>query len=91
MMGPRKMYPFSSIAIFGRMDVVFFAWQKTHLAVQASISPKNLYDAKSPEVYRQNGCTKAVYFHISQEKNPGWLGYIGDYTTQLYGDYNKPL
>ena len=21
----------------------------------------------------------------------GWLGYIGDYTTQLYRDYNKPL
>ena len=23
----------------------------------------------------------------SNEKNPGWLGYIGDYTTQLYRDY----
>ena len=22
-------------------------------------------------------------FHMSNEKNPGWLGYIGDYTTQL--------
>ena len=29
--------------------------------------------------------------HMSHEKSPGWLGYIGDYTTQLYGDYNKPL
>ena len=31
---------------------------------------------------------------VSNEKNPGWLGYIGDYTTQLsqlYRDYNKPL
>ena len=28
---------------------------------------------------------------LSNEKNLGWLGYIGDYTTQLYGDYNKPL
>ena len=28
---------------------------------------------------------------LSHEKNPGWLGYIGDYTTQLYRDYNKPL
>ena len=26
-----------------------------------------------------------------QWKKPGWLGYIGDYTTQLYRDYNKPL
>ena len=28
---------------------------------------------------------------LSNEKNLGWLGYIGDYTTQLYRDYNKPL
>ena len=28
---------------------------------------------------------------VSNEKNPGCLGYIGDYTAQLYGDYNKPL
>ena len=28
---------------------------------------------------------------LSSEKNPGWLGYIGDYTTQLYRDYNKPI
>ena len=29
--------------------------------------------------------------HLSNEKNPGCLGYRGDYTTQLYRDYNKPL
>ena len=28
---------------------------------------------------------------MCNEKNIGWLGYIGDYTTQLYRDYNKPL
>ena len=28
---------------------------------------------------------------LSNEKNPGCLWYIGDYTTQLYGDCNKPL
>ena len=28
---------------------------------------------------------------VSHEKNPGWLGYIRDYTTQLYRDYNKSL
>ena len=28
---------------------------------------------------------------MSNEKNPGWLGYIGDYTTQVYRDSNKPL
>ena len=30
-------------------------------------------------------------FHLSNEKNLGWLGYIRDYTTQLYRDYSKPL
>ena len=29
--------------------------------------------------------------HMSNEKNPGYLLYIGDYTTSLYGDYSKPL
>ena len=28
---------------------------------------------------------------LSNEKNPGGLGFIGDYSTQLYRDYNKPL
>ena len=27
---------------------------------------------------------------LSNEKNPGWLGYIRDYTTQLDRDYNEP-
>ena len=30
-------------------------------------------------------------FQVSNEKKHGWLGFIGDYTTQLYWDYNKPL
>ena len=29
--------------------------------------------------------------YLSNEKKPGWLGYIGDETTQLYRGYNKPL
>ncbi len=29
--------------------------------------------------------------YLSNEKNPGYLLYIGDYTTQWYRDYNKPL
>ena len=28
---------------------------------------------------------------MSSVQNPGWLFDIGDYTTQLYGDYNKPI
>ena len=31
------------------------------------------------------------YQQMSNEKKPGCLGYIGDYTTQLYRDYDKPL
>ena len=27
---------------------------------------------------------------MSNEKNPGCLGCIGDYTTQFYGDFNTP-
>ena len=34
---------------------------------------------------------KELIIHLSHEKNPGWLGFIGDYTIQLYGDYNKLL
>ena len=34
---------------------------------------------------------KQQCFPMGKEKNPGWLGYLGDYTTQLYRDYNKPL
>ena len=29
--------------------------------------------------------------HLSNEKNLGWLGFIRDYTTQLYRDYNERL
>ncbi len=32
-----------------------------------------------------------VFRELSNEKNPGWLFDIGDYTNQLYRDYNKPL
>ena len=32
-----------------------------------------------------------VAFKLSNEQNPGWLGYIGGYTTQLYRDYNKTI
>ena len=38
------------------------------------------------------GILDTIQTQKSNEKRaPGWLGYIGDYTTQLYRDYNKPL
>ena len=30
-------------------------------------------------------------FDMSNERHPGWLGYIGEYTMQFYGDQNEPL
>ena len=27
----------------------------------------------------------------AMKQNPSCLGYMGNYTTELYGDYNKPL
>ncbi len=32
-----------------------------------------------------------LFKHVSSVQNPSWLFDIGDYTTQLYGDYNKPI
>ena len=37
------------------------------------------------------GFMECNLFHLSSVQNPGWLGYIRDYTTQRYRDYNKPL
>ena len=28
---------------------------------------------------------------MRHDQNPGWLGYIRDYTTQFYRDYSEPL
>ena len=33
--------------------------------------------------------TFVTWKQLSREKKPGWLGYVGDYTAQLYRDYNK--
>ena len=48
---------------------------------------------QNPEYLLCIGCIGIIlpHVHVSNEKNPGWLVYIGDYTTQLYGDCNKPL
>ena len=49
------------------------------------------------ELGEENGDGNRVKFmedllnQMSSVENPGWLFDIGDYTTQLYGDYNKPI
>ena len=51
------------------------------------------WDGKVPWIRLANLMTRPVltrgHVHMSHEKKPGWLGFIGDYTIQLYGDYNK--
>ena len=34
---------------------------------------------------------RGANLQMSNEKNSGCLGYLGDYTTQVCGDYNEPL
>ena len=41
-------------------------------------------------VITSDGPSAEVNPQMGNEKNPGWLGYIGDETTQLYRGYNKP-
>ena len=36
------------------------------------------------------GRMEVAEVYLSNDKNPSCLGYIGDYTTRLSGDYNKP-
>ena len=42
--------------------------------------------------FRRTPVKKTCSAQMSHEKSPGWLGYIGDYTTQLYRAlFPKPL
>ena len=56
-------------------------------------SRKNFCMMKStlPEtnIAPENGWVGRVKHQVSHEKKTGWLGYIGDYTTQIFRDYNK--
>ena len=43
-------------------------------------------------VMRSGEATFEIFWKRNEQwTKPGCLGYIGDYTTQLYRDYNKPL
>ena len=45
----------------------------------------------SGDLRRMLGKVERIFSQMSSIQNPGCLGSIGDYTTQLYRDYNKPL
>ncbi len=42
-------------------------------------------------LYTTEQKTRKPETQLSNEKNPGWLGFKGDYTTQLYRDFYKSL
>ena len=51
----------------------------------------NLLRRDPPPAVRASHLGSHVCPRIVAHQNPGWLGYIGDYTTQLYRDYNDPV
>ena len=69
------------------------------LGADSETSPVVFFQKKIGQIFSDSGSTTAKRFrglgqiskgHMSNEKRaPGWLGYIGDYTTQVYRDYNK--
>ena len=55
------------------------------------VSTKYPQDANEKGTSYRDPWGKHMWNQVSHEKNLDWLGYIGDYTTQLYGDFNKPI
>ena len=54
-------------------------------------SPKETEPIWAPVADSKSPANFGLEQQLSNEKNPGWLRYIGDYVpTQLYRDYNKP-
>ena len=43
------------------------------------------------ERLKGEGCFAKQTFLSHEKRAPGWLGYIRDYTTQLYREFYKPL
>ena len=62
------------------------AWTKADLGTKCF----TLYIATRASMF---GCDAQgiLCFNLSNEKAAGCFGYIGDYTIQLYRDYNKPI
>ena len=61
---------FRGEVMLGTQGVRYFFWELLH-------------DFEGSDWQGAEGC-KHFRFHLSNEKNLGWLGYIGDYTIQLY-------
>ena len=63
------------------------SWVSSTASVQTPKRPGTQGELDGSQCTFWCGSLAAWY---EQWKNPGWLGYIGDYTTQLSRDYNKP-
>ena len=50
---------------------------------------QNLIPPRHPKM--PVGKCDSVDSEVSSDENTGCLGFLGDYTTQVYRDYNKPL
>ena len=53
--------------------------------------PSKGEDRKQPSIETLTSFWVWKKKHVSNGKNSGYLGYVGDYTTQLYEDYKNPL
>ena len=60
-------------------------FQPAMLVSQRFSTPENEHFSNP----KNEGLVQMIFLkQVSHEINPGWLGHIGDYTTQLYGDSN---
>ena len=54
------------------------------------LTSDNYNDSEKKVIFGQRMNAVMWQRQMSHDKNPGCLGYIGHYTTQVYRDYNKP-
>ena len=89
--GPNKKVLPSLISVFF-LTFQFFSTTKSHATQRIPPPSKGSFKLENPPAFFQtSGCDTTPRTSMSSVQNPGWLFDIGDYTTQLYGDYNKPI
>ena len=72
-------------------SVVMGRLRTTRFDNEDDLQPLTWLAAQILDVFFWGGKEGEKMEHVSNEKKPGCLGYIGGYTTQLCVDYNKPL
>ena len=72
-----------------------FMVRVTCKSLDVKTSSNNTFKIDSFFIKRNQTSTQNMYvltvLQLSNEQTPGCLGYIEDYTTQLYGGYSKPF